>query len=292
MQALASSVTQKRRDAVVFTVAAGDLDKGVQPTLFGSEDQPTRKGNCPVLDEARHCDLLMVEDLQHFGLALAETLVQVIDYVVARRRFVVLSANQGPSRLAHRGERFPARLTNRLAAGLVVALEPLGPASRMLLLQTLAQRRQLAVPTDWLQWLAKHLIGGARKLEGALVELEALQKSPARPTELCDVQLHFKEQTEAARVTLQKIVERVGSYYQIGPAALQSHCRHRHVLVPRQIGMYLARGLTKLSLEEIGGYFGGRDHSTVLHACQKIDKALNRDYGLAGAVRDIRAGLI
>ncbi|HYT93717.1 MAG TPA: helix-turn-helix domain-containing protein, partial [Gemmataceae bacterium] len=93
------------------------------------------------------------------------------------------------------------------------------------------------------------------------------------------------------RITVERIAERVGGYFRVEPAQLQSRRRYRGVLLPRQVGMYLARQLTGLSLEQIGAYFGGRDHSTVLHACRKVEQALDSDAALSGAVRQLHAEL-
>ncbi|MGH7226914.1 MAG: helix-turn-helix domain-containing protein, partial [Gemmataceae bacterium] len=80
-------------------------------------------------------------------------------------------------------------------------------------------------------------------------------------------------------------------YFQVEPRQLQERGRTRQTLLPRQIGMYLARRLTALSLQQIGAYFGGHDHSTVLHACRKVEQALAHDAGLCGAVRQLHADL-
>src|SRR5262249_21254044 len=111
------------------------------------------------------------------------------------------------------------------------------------------------------------------------------------PLDLAAVAARFHTQTEAGQVTVERIAERVGGFFRIEPGDLQSRRRYRNVLLPRQVGMYLTRKLTPLSLAEIGHYFGGRDHSTVLHACRKVEKSLCRDAVLSGAIRDIHAGL-
>jgi chromosomal replication initiator protein len=102
---------------------------------------------------------------------------------------------------------------------------------------------------------------------------------------------HFGPEVEASQLTVEIITQRVSRFFQVPPRELQSRRRCRHALVPRQVGMYLARQLTPLSLEQIGAYFGGRDHSTVLHACRKVEQALTCDVTLSGAVRQLHADL-
>src|SRR5207302_9774107 len=103
---------------------------------------------------------------------------------------------------------------------------------------------------------------------------------------------HFRDDAEARRPTVERIAQRVGRYFRVTPDVLQSRRRRRDALLPRQVGMYLARQLTGLSLHQIGAYFGGRDHSTVLHACRKVEQALARDINLSGAVRRLHADLV
>jgi chromosomal replication initiator protein len=279
VSALVAEVTRTTPTLIVNVLAAGDLV---------ALDEPD--GDDP-FDSARRCDLLVVEDVQHLPVRSAEKLVQLIDYFLARDRQIVFTANAGPQQLNHRGQRFPARLTSRLAGGLVMQLPPLSAAGRLAFLKNQAQRRQLAVSHDVLAWLAEHLTGGGRQLDGALNRLETLARMHQRPLDVAAVAAQFQEQADANRPTVERIAERVSGYFQVRPQELQSRRRYRNVLLPRQVGMYLARRLTSLSLQQIGAYFGGRDHSTVRHACKKIETTLAHDAVLSGAVRQLHADL-
>jgi chromosomal replication initiator protein len=280
VSALLAAVTRRCPDLAATVLPASDL--AVPPQAGQGEGDP--------LHEARHSDLLIVEDLQHLPPPSAGVLARVLDSLVARGQQVVCTASTGPQQLTHRGERFPARLVNRLTAGLVVALEPLPAEARLAVLADKARRRRLAVSPEVLAWLAGRL-GGGRELEGALTQLEALARINGRPLDVAAVAAHFGAQGEGGRVTVERIAQRVGGHFHVKPEQLQSRGRSRDVLVPRQVGMYLARQLTDLSLEQIGAYFGGRDHSTVLHACRKVERALACDAVLSGAVRQVRAEL-
>ena len=142
-----------------------------------------------------------------------------------------------------------------------------------------------------LLWLAEHTDGSARRLEGALGRVGTLARLHGRPPGVEEVAEAFRVEAEARRPTVERIAQRVSRYFRVEPRELQGRGRARGALVPRQVGMYLARKLTGLSLEQIGAYFGGRDHSTVLHACRKVEQALTRDAGLSGAVRQLQADL-
>jgi chromosomal replication initiator protein len=275
VSALVAQVTRRCPDLVAAVLSAGDL-------AAEAED---------VFEPARHSDLVVIEDLQHLPLRAAEPLIQLLDQLNARGQQIVLTASDGPQRLAGRQGRFPSRLTSRLAAGLVVALQPLQAASRLTLLKDRAQRQQLAISPDVLAWLAEHLTGGNRQLLGALTQLETLTRMGGQPLDVPGVARLFREQAEAGQVTVEQIALRVGGYFQVKPEQLQSRRRSRNVLLPRQVDMYLARQLTEMSLEQIGAYFGGRDHSTVLHACRKVERAIHSNAVLSGAVRQLHADL-
>src|SRR5262249_39386633 len=154
-----------------------------------------------------------------------------------------------------------------------------------------AQRRQLAVSREVLAWLAENLPGGIRQLLGTLVQLDTLTRFQSGPLDVKTVADHFQPLVEATQPTVERIAERVSRYFRLEPRQLQSKHRYQSVLLPRQVGMYLSRRLTNSSLADIGRYFGGRDHSTVLHACQKIEGALKTDMYVSGVVRQLQAEL-
>jgi chromosomal replication initiator protein len=234
----------------------------------------------PTFEES---DLLVIEDVQLLPNRAAERLVHLLDDRLACQRQFVCTATAGPGMLTQ----LPARLTSRLASGLVVGMMPLGHASRLAFLHDRTERRQLPVGRDVLAWLAEHLPGSLRQLEGAVARLEALVRLSDRIPDRTVVAEHFRVEVETGRPTVERIAEQVGRHFQVDPRVLQSRQRSRGALVPRQIAMALARRLTALSLEQIGAYFGGRDHSTVLHACRKVESG--RDAVLAGALRQLQA---
>jgi chromosomal replication initiator protein len=287
VSALVEEVTRRAPRLIVTIIQAADFQ------IAHSTATKVHANQEATLDPAQETDLLVVEDLQHLAVrpshraAVVEQLVQVMDYLAARQRQMVFTANTGPARIAN----LPARLVSRLAAGLVVGLEPLGPAGRLAFLQDKAQRRQLVVSRDVLAWLADHLPGGGRQLVGALVQLDSLSRMHSRRLDVAVVAEHFRSLVEASHPTVERIAERVGNCFQVTPRELQSARRSRSILMPRHVSMYLARQLTNLSLQQIGAYFGGRDHSTVLHACHKVERALDRDTQLSGVVRHLHAEL-
>lgn len=236
----------------------------------------------------READLLIVEDLQHLPTRFVPALVATIDYRVERDLPLIVTATHGPAQLTHRGARVPRRLTNRLASGLVVQIEPMGPASRRRMLEALAAGAGISVAPEIVSWLAVNLVGGGRQLQGAIARLKTLQRGQRKPLQLDTVQQAF---TPALELPVRRIVERVAVFFDVRPQQLLSSRRSQTVLMPRQVSMYLARQLTPMSLKQIGAYFGGRDHTTVQHACAKIEAALKRDPALSSTVRELCAQL-
>ncbi|HEY7153575.1 MAG TPA: DnaA/Hda family protein [Gemmataceae bacterium] len=275
-QALLADVARRAPDLQVSLLAAGDFEA----LLLPDADRETLKA-------ARQADLLVIEDLQHLPARVEETFVHMMDRGLARGQQLVFTAIVGPAQLAH----LPARVTSRLSNGLVVGLGVPSPESRRAFLQDRLKRGGLRVEADAIDWLVAHVSGSVRQLEGAVARLASLARLSGRPLTVETLAEQFGVEASANRPSVERIVQRVGRFFHVEPRQLQARSRSRGVLLPRQVGMYLARQLTELSLQQIGAYFGGRDHSTVLHACRKVEQALAHDVRLCGAVRQLHADL-
>src|SRR5262245_31067856 len=190
---LIREVTRRAPWVTVAQLAAADLDVvgHVVGHAAGQEDA----------EPAHKKDLVVIEDVQLLSAGGVEPLVQLIDGRLAQRRPTLLTSRLSPQAL---GQAFPARLTSRLANGLVIALEPLQAPSRLLLLEEFCQRRQLAVPADVLRWLADNLVGGGRVLHGCVTQLDALSRLNSG-LDMTKVARHFREQVEASRPTVERI---------------------------------------------------------------------------------------
>jgi chromosomal replication initiator protein len=245
--------------------------------------------DAPDLDTARQADLLVVEDLQHLPLRCAETMIDLIDDRAQHGAPTIVTAVYGPSGLVHRDQPHRYRLTNRLAAGVVVALAPMTAPSRRRFLEVKTGEASLNLRPEILDWLADHLAGGGRQLEGAIRQLRSLQRMQSRPLQLSEVRAHFVGQLESQG--LERIVDKVSSYFRVPAKRMLAASRSRDVMLPRQVAFYLARQLTGLSLQKIGAYAGGRDHKTVDHACRRIEAAAKVDPTLRGALGQLTAQL-
>jgi chromosomal replication initiator protein len=238
-------------------------------------------------DELQHCHVLIVEDLQHLPRRAADYVKTVVDSRLARRRATVISALRGPAEL----ENLPAFLANRLAGGLMVGIQQYSPSSRRILLKQLAQMVKRPIRPEVLDWLAEYLPGSGRQLQAALQRVELISAEMPEPVEISALREMFQTEADQHEITVERIVNQVGRVFQVKAKDIRSGDRQPQIVWPRQVSMYLARKWTGLSLAQIGDYFGGRDHSTVRHACQKVKSVLAADAEQFSLLRQLEAEL-
>jgi chromosomal replication initiator protein len=232
--------------------------------------------------ELRICDLLVVEDLHHLKPSDAPTVCRLLDDRQAHRRATVVTSSTGPANLTT----FPHRLTNRLTAGLIIKLNTLGRESRISLAEWLAAKRKLRLAPESVVWLAETAVS-TRALIGLIDQLRPLGKRSAQPLTIDQVREHLTEPVADSSPPLDRIVSRVCEIFRVKRKDVLGASRLRSVLVPRQVAMYLAREAAKIPLVQIGQYFGGRDHTTVLHAVRKVGQLLATDEKLATVVNEL-----
>jgi chromosomal replication initiator protein len=231
-------------------------------------------------------DLLVVEDAQFLPLKMVEMFLQRLDERQANDRPTVVTAVASPRHLKFRGDPFPARLTSRFAAGLVISVPLPQASSRRLVLEEHLRASSLSATEDVVDFLVNHS-RGFRSIEGAIHQLKLLDRLEPGSMQANMLLDHFQKQTESEKSSLERIVQSVAGHFQVATKDIRSHSRRRSFVVPRHVSMYLARRLTPLSFQQIGAYFGGCDHATVLHACRKMEGTLERDPQLSGAIRQL-----
>ncbi|MEE8261211.1 MAG: chromosomal replication initiator protein DnaA, partial [Gammaproteobacteria bacterium] len=184
------------------------------------------------------------------------------------------------------------RLKSRLGWGLTVAIEPPELETRVAILKSKASQAHIALPDEVAFFIAKRFRSNVRELEGALNRVVANARLTGKPftLEFANEALRDLLVLQEKQVTIENIQKTVAEYYKIRVAELLSKRRSRSVARPRQVAMALSKELTSHSLPEIGDAFGGRDHTTVLHACRKIadlrttEQRINEDYVNLGRI--------
>jgi len=239
----------------------------------------------------RDLDALIIDDI-HF-LAdkerTQEEFFHTFNTLYQSQKQVILSSDSAP----HEIPRLEERLVSRFKWGLVCRIDRPSFETRVAIVQKKAEMRGRRLPDNVVRYIAMHLDTNIRELEGAVVRLMGYAA-------LCNRQINLELTQEALRdivistqstPSTQNIVEAVCQRYNVRLSDLQSKRRNQSTVLPRQICMYLARRLTNQSLQEVGAYFGGRDHTTVLHADRKITQLVQKDAVLRSIVDAIKQEL-
>jgi chromosomal replication initiator protein len=229
----------------------------------------------------RSVDILMVDDVQFIigKDSTQEEFFHTFNALADQNRQVVLSADKSPSDL----EGLEERMRSRLGWGLVADIHPTTYELRLGILQSRAEQSGVPIPHKVLEFLAHRISSNVRELEGALTRITAHATLVGHPVTLESAQELLRDLLRAndRRVTIEEIQKRVAEHFNIKLADMQSPRRARQVARPRQIAMFLAKQLTTRSLPEIGRKFGGRDHTTVMHAVKKVEELCAADSGFA-----------
>ena len=239
-------------------------------------------------EQFRSVDILMIDDVQFIGgrEATQEEFFHTFNALVDQNRQVVISADKSPSDL----EGVEERMRSRLGWGLVADIHPTTYELRLGILQSKSEQLDVEIPAKVLEFLAHKITSNIRELEGALNRIVAHATLVGRSVTLETTQdvLHDLLRANDRRVTIEEIQKRVAEHYNVRIADMHSARRARAIARPRQVAMYLSKHLTSRSLPEIGRKFGGRDHTTVMHAVRKIDELKSTDSTFAEDVELLR----
>jgi len=232
-------------------------------------------------EQFRSVDVLMIDDVQFIGgrEATQEEFFHTFNALVDQNRQVVISADKSPSDL----EGVEERMRSRLGWGLVADIHPTTYELRLSILQAKAQEMGADIPEKVMEFLAHKITSNIRELEGALNRIAAHANLVGRQVTLETTQdlLHDILRAHDRRVTIDEIQKKVAEHYKVRVSDLSSSRRARTIARPRQVAMYLSKQLTERSLPEIGRKFGGRDHTTVMHAVRKVDELRQNDANFA-----------
>ncbi|MDY7011315.1 MAG: chromosomal replication initiator protein DnaA [Planctomycetota bacterium] len=235
----------------------------------------------------RSVDVLVIDDVQFLANhdQTQEEFFHTFNTLYQARKQIILSCDRPPAEIPHIEE----RLISRFNWGLVARVDRPGYETRVAIVHKKAAARDVPLPDDVVCFIAGTVDSNIRELEGAITKIDMLARVLDRPIDvsLAEEALGAKPNGRGGEVTVEQIINAVTKRYGVRLADLQSRKRSRSVSLPRQICMYLARNLTRHSLEEIGGYFGGRDHSTVLHANRTIEGMRKNDVNLRATIEHL-----
>jgi len=226
----------------------------------------------------RSFDMLVIDDIHDLSKRdqTQEEFFHTFNTLFQSGKQIVLSSDASPNEIPDLEE----RLISRFSCGLVACVDPPGFETRVAIIKKKAAMRHIEIPDDVAAYVAAQLDSNIRQLEGAITTLQSVSMLDG-----VDITLELAKQTiggsiktdNPKNISIQDILDSITQFYDIKLTDLLSKRRHKSVTVPRQVGMWLSRKYTRFSLEEIGGYFGGRDHTTVMHAIKSIDQKRDKD---------------
>jgi len=239
----------------------------------------------------RSVDLLLVDDIQFIAgkERTQEEFFHTFNTLYENHKQIILSSDRPPREIKTLEE----RLKSRFEWGLITDIQPPDLETRIAILKMNAEFRGVEIPEDVLEFIAQRITSNIRELEGALVRLIAyasLNGVPITKAVAMRALSHVFTQ-EQKEPTMEEILSAVAEKFGVRPEELKAKGRAKEVVVPRQVAMYLIRDRLGASLPEIGQFFGGRDHTTVLYAVQKVQKALETDPALRATIAELREGL-
>jgi chromosomal replication initiator protein len=234
----------------------------------------------------RTVDLLVIDDVQFLREReqSQEEFFHTFNALYDNGRQIVLSADSAPVQIPS----LPERLTSRFQCGLVARIDAPTYETRMAIVQKKARLRGMKISDEVTGYIAERAKSNIRELEGSLTILYATAGTTGEEISIDTARkaLGDREMPEK-NITITDIIKVVTAYYDVRPADLQSKRRSQSIAMPRQVCMYLARNLTSHSLEEIGGHLGGRDHTTVMHACGKICELQQTDVKIQAQLAEL-----
>jgi chromosomal replication initiator protein len=225
----------------------------------------------------RHADILAIDDIQFLSAheQTQEEFFHTFNTLYQSQRQIILSSDRGPGQIPDLEE----RLVSRFNWGLVAQIDRPCYETRVAIVRKKARTRNFDLPEDVVCFIAGVIDSNARELEGAIAKVAMLAQVTGRRVDipLAEEALGTKLGAPPKGISIEDILKAVTARFNVRLADLQSKKRTRSIALPRQVCMYLARELTRHSLEEIGGYFGGRDHTTVMHAKRSIELLRKKD---------------
>ena len=268
MQAIAHEILKQGKSFYYFT-----SDKFVNQLVNSLRKQKIDEFK----DKIKKADLLIIDDIHVIAgkQKSSEQFLLLLNDFMSKNKQVILASDKHPSALTD----FDERLKSRLAWGVAVALEPPELETRIQILKKKSKAQEVILPKECAIFIAQHIIANVRELEGALNKVLAISRLLNQPIHLELVQMALKDliAIRVQAVSMDNIRKVVAEFYDISVKDLMGKKRLRHIARPRQVAMSLARELTNNSFTEIGQSFGGRDHTTVMHACEKVQQLCGSD---------------
>lgn len=239
-------------------------------------------------EKYRQYDLLIMDDVQFLAKMekTKEEFFHLFNYLHDGNKQLVFSSDQHPNVI----QNLEDRLRSRFNAGMIISVTPPDHESRLAIVRTKAAAHNVILPDEVLEYLATAVEGNVRELEGALNLLLIQFELRSEPLTLNDAKMLLRGASSATKkaVSVQEVVRTISNFYGVEENSIYEKTRRKEVVRPRQVIMFLLREDFKISFPTIGEKLGGRDHTTVIHSCEKIKNDLRNDSVLSGELNQIR----
>ena len=244
--------------------------------------------NVEFRNKYRNIDVLLIDDIQFIAgkESTQEEFFHTFNALYEANKQIILSSDRPPKEIPTLED----RLRSRFEWGLIADIQPPDFETRMAILKKKADVENLNIPNEVMVYIATKIKSNIRELEGALIRIAAFSSLTNKEISIDLAVEALKDiisSKQSKQVTIDLIQDVVANYYNLKVSDFKSARRTRNVAFPRQIAMYLCRKLTDMSLPKIGEEFGGRDHTTVIHAYEKISNNLKKDESLQNAIKDL-----
>lgn len=280
MHAIGHYILDNNPDAYVLYVTSEKFTNDLINSIKDGKNEEFR-------NTYRKADVLLVDDIQFIAgkESTQEEFFHTFNALHEANKQIIVSSDNPPSEIPTLED----RLRSRFEWGLIADIQPPDYETRIAILRKKAEAENYNVPDEVITYIAQHIQSNIRKLEGALIRIYAY----ASLTNKKEVSLELAQEalkhliSSNKKITLVDIKEVVANYYNISMDDLVSKKKTKNIAYPRQIAMYIARKLTDYSLPKLGEEFGGRDHSTVLHACNKVEEDMENSQEIKKNVDDL-----
>jgi chromosomal replication initiator protein len=233
-------------------------------------------------------DVILFDDIQFIAgkERTEEEFFHTFNALHSSKRQIVLTSDRPPKEI----EGLEERLRTRFEWGLIADITPPEIETRIAILKAKAERDDIYLPDEVATFLATYIKSNVRELEGVLIKLQAHASLTGAELslELAKQQLKLVVPEQGSNYTIESIQTAVAKHFRLKAADFKSNSKQRSVARPRQIAMFLIRKYTSLGFKEIGHYFGGRDHTTIMHACREIEKKIDSEQDVKDAVEAIQ----
>jgi chromosomal replication initiator protein len=273
MHAIGQSALHKTPKSKVLYISSEEFTNQLISSIQNRSTQKFR-------EKYRNVDILLIDDIQFIAgkESTQEEFFHTFNALYDAHKQIVVTSDRPPKEIQSLEE----RLISRFEWGLVTDIQPPDFETRTAILKKKSEKETIALSEDVFYFLAEKVKTNIRELEGALIRVVAYAKLIGKDVsvELAKEVLKDMIIEGEKKITIDLIQKKVAEYFDIKLSDMRAKKRSKAIAYPRQIAMYLARQLTDFSLPEIGDQFGGRDHTTVIHACEKIENELKNKTGL------------